>query len=509
MIALSLASAAEPAHADGPLIDKVRRYRQANQHKIISELVELLSIPNVSTDRANIRRNADQIVSMMKKRNIAARLLETRGNPLIFGRLSVPGAKRTLMFYAHYDGQPVDHAKWTDSRPFVPVLRPGKLEAGTRSPKPIPFLDADTSYPQDFRIYARGTSDDRAPIVVMLSALDALMHAEIPIKSNIKFIFEGEEEVGSPNLKAALGKHRHLLQTDVLYMCDGPSYYSGSPTLFFGARGIVTLSLTVYGPSESLHSGHYGNWAPNPAVRLAHLLASMRSVDGRVLIKGFYDSVVGLKTAEAKALAEVPGYEHQIKELYSFAGTESPGKSLLQAIQLPALNVNGIHSGWVGAQARTIIPPAAEAAIDIRLVKGNDPVDMLNKVITHIEAQGYRVIDKDPDRAARLSSPLLAKVVVAETGYRAARTAMDLRMSAMTIQALKTLGGRKPVLLPSLGGSLPNYIFEDVLGVDAVIGVPIANHDNNQHQPDENIRIGHLWTGMETMAAIMSMGMDP
>jgi acetylornithine deacetylase/succinyl-diaminopimelate desuccinylase-like protein len=486
------------------LVDRVREYRQNHEHKIMSEFIDLLSIPNVSSDKANVRKNAIFIKKIMEQRSIKIQLLETAGNPVIYGELNVPGATRTLMFYMHYDGQPVAPAKWIDSQPFKPVLRPGKMKAGSVVPKPISLPAAGKPFKEDARLYGRSTSDDKAPIIGLLTALDALREAGYKLKNNIKFILDGEEEAGSPNLGPCLQKHKALLKSDVLFMCDGPAYFSGDPTLFFGVRGITSIEITVYGPNVSLHSGHYGNWAPNPGMRLSQLLASMRDEQGKIIIEGFYDTVVPLSATELKAIQEVPGFDEQLKKLYGFSLSENPGLSLLESIQKPSLNVNGLRSGWVGKQARTIVPPIAVASIDIRLVKGNEPKEMVDKVIAHIEKQGYHVVDSEPDQKTRMKRPMLARVRRSEQGYPASRTSMDLPISRSVARAFMELRGLQPVMIPSLGGSLPIYLFTDALNVP-VIGVSIANYDNNQHQPNENIRVGYLWRGIETFAALLIM----
>ena len=492
-----------PGNSDA-WVTGVREFRQDNESAIIREFVQLLSIPNVSSDRENVRRNAVFIKEMMTRRGIEARILETPGNPVVYGELNVPGAVRTLMFYAHYDGQPVDLSAWTGTHPFEPALRPGKLEPGTAEPAPVPFPVEGNPYNEEWRIYARGSSDDRAPVVGILTAIDALQNSGIPLRNNLKFVFEGEEEEGSTNLAECLRENQALLECDILFMCDGPAYYSGDPTLFFGARGVTSLEITVYGPNASVHSGHYGNWVPNPGIRLAHLLASMRDPDGRVKIAGWYDTAEALTEMEITALARIPSYEKQIMENYGFTGAEDNWESLIEAIQFPALNLNGLESGWIGDQQRTIIPPAATAALDIRLVKGNDPDDMIKKVADHIIKQGYYVTFDEPGPEIRKQHPLVARVEQKEGGYRASRTSMDLPICRAVIGALERPGERGPVLLPSLGGSLPIYLFSDLLRVP-IIGVPIANHDNNQHQADENIRIGNLWTGIETYASLLIM----
>lgn len=487
------------------LLNEVRSYRQAHEHAIVREFFEFLSIPNVSHDRENTRKNAIFIKKMMEKRGIGVQVLETPGNPVIYGELKVNAVEaKTLLFYIHYDGQPVDPSKWIDSEPFKPVLRPGKMEADANTPKPIPLPPVGKPFHEDWRIYARSASDDKAPLIAILTALDAINHAGIPLKHHLKFILEGEEEAGSPNLRYFLEKYKHLLGGDVLFMCDGPGYFSGDPTLFYGARGITSISVTIYGPNVSLHSGHYGNWAPNPAMRLAQLLSTMKDEKGKVTIKGFYDTVVPLSELEKNALKTIPPYDDDLKKLYGFSLPESGEVSLMESILYPSLNVNGLESGWVGKLARTIVPAAAVASIDIRLTKGNDPVDMVQKVTDHIKLQGYHVVTDEPDRETRMKYPFIVRVVQEEKGYRAARTSMDLPISKQVIDALTGYSPGKLVLIPCLGGSLPIYIFEDVLGIP-FIGLPVVNYDNNQHQHNENLRIGHLWQAVETFAAVIQL----
>ena len=487
----------------------VRHHRSVNEYKILKEYFNLLAVPNVSADRENIRRNAELISSMMEKRGIDSEIMETApgGNPVVYGEIVAAGAEHTLLFYVHYDGQPVDPSKWTDSRPFTPVIRKGKLDPATGQPKPIPLSPELVPLPDDWRIYARSSSDDKAPIIALLTAVDVLRSEGIPLKNNIKFVFEGEEEAGSAHLEEFLAEHREKLAADVVFLCDGPTYFSGSPTLFFGVRGITSLRLTVFGANVSLHSGHYGNWAPNPAWRLARLLATMRDTRGRVLIDGFYDTTLPLSATEISALKAVPSYDEKLKKQYGFSSHEGGKRSLIEAIQLPSLNINGFASGWVGDQIRTIVPSTATATIDIRLAKGNDPADMVRKVLRHIEKQEYKVIHTDPDPQTRLAHARLIKVDLPEKGYRASRTPMDHPIARAVVETLKRYSDREIVLLPSLGGSLPIYMFENTLKVPT-IGVPIVNFDNNQHQADENLRLGQLWSGIETFAAILLMGRE-
>src|SRR6266403_1328057 len=247
---------------------EVRDYRMANEDRIIRELCEFLSIPNIASDTPNIQKNAVHLVEMLEARGIETHLLPIAGRgPVVFGKLISPEAKRTVIFYAHYDGQPVDPGAWTDGKPFEPELRDAAIEAGgKRIPFPANTVKQGTAYNDDWRIYARSASDDKSPIVALLAALDALRAKKIPLVVNLKVIFEGEEEAGSTNLQRTLELHKNLLGADLLITADGPVHQSGRPLVFFGNRGDIGVGVTVYGPVRALHSGHYGNGARNPAM---------------------------------------------------------------------------------------------------------------------------------------------------------------------------------------------------------------------------------------------------
>lgn len=477
---------------------KVREYRKANEHRIVRELVDLLAIPNVASDEANIRRNAARLAEMLERRGIRPRLLPIAGRgPVVFGELVTPGATRTVIFYCHYDGQPVDATRWTGTKPFGPALRTNSIEAGG---KLIPFPEAVTPYQDDWRIYARSASDDKSPIVAILAALDALRAQKIPLAVNVKFVLDGEEEAGSPNLERTLAEHRDLLRADLVVLADGPVHQSGRPLVFFGNRGILDVEITVYGPYRPLHSGHYGNWAPNPALRLAQLLATMKDSDGRVLVEGFYDDVAPLNELERRALAEVPANEEELMREFGLAVAEGGGKRLVELIHQPSLNVRGLRSAYVGEEARTIVPDRAIASLDLRLVKNVLPERQFERLVRHIRKQGFYVTANEPTAQERRKYPRIARVT-AGGGYPAARTSMDLPVARALVPVVEAAVG--PVVkLPTLGGSGPMYIFENLQL--PVIGVPIVNHDNNQHSENENLRLGNFWRGMEIFGALLA-----
>jgi len=497
IVACSLLVVDSDLSAQSEAIRSVREYVRTHQAEIVTELVEFLSLPNVATDAADMRRNARALVAMMEARGIRTRLLETAGPPYVYGELPVAGAEKTILFYCHYDGQPVDPMRWEGHEPFEPVLRDGPVALGGAI---IPFPQRD-GYQPDWRVYARSASDDKSPIVALLVALDALRSAGLAPAANIKFIFEGDEEMGSPNLGEIVQQHGDLLRADLLVAADGPRDPSGLPTLFFGARGIVSAEITLYGPLRPLHSGHYGNWAPNPAMRMAQLLASMKDPEsGRVMIDGFYDDVVPLSEFEREALTEAPVDDEEQMRQFAIAAPEMQG-TRFEVINLPSLNVRGLRSAWVGSEARTIVPDVAIASIDLRLVKDIDPAEQLERLIAHIRDQGYYVVRDEPDIQTRREHARVAKVMTSD-GYPAFRTSMDLPVSRALIAAVERHSGQTAVKLPTLGGSVPLFYFTDVLEVPTV-GVPIVNHDNNQHSPNENVRLRDFFSGIEILAAAM------
>lgn len=476
----------------------IQQYVAAHQRRIVGEFTDLLSIPNVGADHAGIRRNAEFLVTMLGRHGLKPELLETAGNPLVYAEKNVPGASRTLLFYIHYDGQPVDPPKWKQTGgPFHPLMRDGRMEDGGKTISDFTALDV---FPDQWRLYARSASDDKAPIVALCAALDAIGPR---LRSNVHLVLDGEEEMSSPSLTAAIARDRDKLRANILLILDGPVHASGRPTLSFGARGIVTADLTVFGPKMALHSGHYGNWIPNPAMRLAQLLASMKDDQGRTTIKGWYSDVPPLTAAQRQVLRSVPDDAPALLKLFGVARPDAVGESLQEAIQYPSLNIRGMRSGYVD-EPRTIIPPDATAAIDIRLVKETPSDRMLARLKSHIEAQGYHVISGEPDDATRLRYPKLARLHVGEAPQEAFRTEPEAAESVEVTRAVERMWGAEPVRIRTMGGTVPIAPFIRELGLPA-IGVPIVNFDNNQHSDNENLRMGNLWSGIVTLAAVAGM----
>jgi len=491
---LVLSLIAFPARAISPLevSHAARDYRSRHEREIVAELMELLAIPNLASDATNIEKNANAIVAMLARRGADARLLRLEGAPpLVYATMPARGAKTTIAFYAHYDGQPVDPSQWT-TPPWQPVLR----NPAGNAIEPASHIDPES------RIYARSASDDKAPIIAMLAALDALKSARALPSVNLKFVFEGEEEAGSPHLAAYFDRYATELTTDAWMLCDGPVHQSRHMQLYFGARGITDLELTVYGPLRPLHSGHYGNWAPNPIVTLTHLIDSMRDAEGKILISGFYDDVTPLTDVEREALAAIPNIDDSLKRELALGRTEGGGKSLNELILMPALNLRGISGGHVGEQATNTINTEARASIDFRLVPAQTPEKAHERVERHILAQNFFIVHETPDNATRMAHPNVVKLVWGAGGYPPARTSMDLPVSHRVANVITAAQGVAPYLLPSLGGSVPMYLFQR--GNTPVVGLPIVNHDNNQHAANENLRVQNLWDGIEIFAALFT-----
>ncbi len=483
--------------------EDIRKYCNENTSAILKEYVNFISIPNIASDSINIKRNVNFMMDMMNKRGIKNVQLLTVSSPgvppVVYGEVLVPGAKTTLIFYAHYDGQPVNPTQWAKGlEPFTPKLFTDAIDNnGTAISIP-----EDNRYQPQWRLYARGASDDKAGVYAILNAYAALTKSGLRPASNIKFFFEGEEEGGSPHLQEYFEKYKSLLSSDLWIICDGPIHQTGKKQIYFGVRGDAGLDLTVYSAKRPLHSGHYGNWAPNPAMMMAELLASMKNEMGQVTIKGFYDDVIPLSVSEKEALRQVPSVDDQMKMELGLVDIEMKDKSLSEAINLPSLNINGFQSGNVGKQASNQIPTYATAVIDLRLVLGNDWMKQQQKVIDHIRNQGYHVIDHDPTDAERNTYGKIIKVLPSKSGYNAQRTSMDLPIVKKVIDAVKLTTPDQVVLQPTMGGSLPLYLFEKYLNAKT-ISVPIANHDNNQHAENENIKLKNLFDGIETMSSLM------
>lgn len=481
----------------GQTSEQVSQWRQDHEQQIVDQFAELLSIPNVASDEANIRRNARHISQLLKDVGMSVELLELEGsNPVVFAERKVPGATTTILIYVHYDGQPVNPDNWA-SDPWIPVMRTDMVENGGKQvPMKAPF-------DPEWRIFARSAGDDKAPIIALRSALLALADAGIEPTVNLKIFMEGEEEAGSPNLRRMLEKHKDKLGADLWLFCDGPAHQSRRWQLVYGVRGTYGFNLTVYGPNRPLHSGHYGNWAPNPIMLLTDLIGSMRAANGDILVDGYSDQVQPLSPEELAAIAAAPRMDELLVSDLGIGEPET-NERLELAIARPAMNLRGIHGGDVGAKARNVIQPSASASIGLRLVPAQTPEYLRGVIERHIEAQGFHIIHDEPTADQRSEYRRLARIDWASSGgYPAYRAAFDQPLAMQISTILDKLSDRTLIQTPTMGGSLPLYVVEDVLDVPILI-LPIANHDNNQHGANENLRLQNLWDAIEIYAAVLT-----
>jgi len=483
-----------------------RAFREANEPGLLRDFAELLSYPNRAFT-PEVRVAALYIRDRMRDAGVDARLVDLDGaSPLVLGILKVPGATRTIGVYVHYDGQPVDPSNWTHA-PFEPTLYTRAMESGGR---PIDFPADGEDVDPEWRLYARSAGDDKAPIAAILPVLRSFRQAGVAPTSNLVFMFDGEEEAGSPNLAKYMRMESEILDgVDIWLFFDGPSHPSGRPQLVFGVRGSFGMEVTVYGATRNLHSGHYGNWAPDTGNILARLLTSMKDDDGNVLVDDWYDTFDPIGDEERAALEAMPEWDDQLKRELGLARTEVAAETLPQRLLAPALNVRGLTSGNTGSLARNVIPNTAVAALGIRMVKGNTVQQLRDLIVDHIKSQGFHIVEEDPSLDERLTYPRIAKVTGGKSGSIAARTSMADPFARSIVAAARsaadrTFGKASLVVAPGMGGTLPLYLFTDLAGKPAVV-VPVANHDNNQHAPDENLRIANLWYAIDLYAALMTM----
>ncbi|MHA7128973.1 M20/M25/M40 family metallo-hydrolase [Algoriphagus namhaensis] len=461
-------------------------------------LQELVSIPNDAAYPEQISENLAWCKSEFAKRNFTLTELETGGFPLLLVEKKSTGANKTVLFYVHVDGQAVDRSKWDQPDPYTPVLK--EMNA-TGEWTIIPMERLQQEYDEDWRIFARSTSDDKGPLAMFLTAWDALQKEGLAPDFHVKVILDFEEEQGSPLLPEAVKKHKTALSADRMVIIDGPRHISNEPTLTFGARGIAEISLTTYGPVVPQHSGHFGNYAPNPALLLAQLLASMKDENGRVSIPGYYDGIL-LTEQEKEILAAVPDDEEAIRDRLQLARIDGVGSYYQESIQYPSLNIRGLSSAWVGKETRTIVPATALAEIDVRLVPESDPERLFALIREHIENQGFTVLDHEPTKEERMSYPKIVKMTES-LSYQAFRTPMDSDAGDWLRTTLRRAFGKDPVQIRISGGSVPISPFVDALNIPAIT-VPTVNADNNQHSPNENIRLGNYREGITAMMAILT-----
>jgi len=483
-------------------VEEIRERVDQSYRESLELYREFLSLPNDAMYPEDIQNLVEWMEPQFAARGFDMQRIPTEGSPALYAERLREGADQTVLVYLQSDGQPVDNSAWFQDDPFQPVL---KRESDNGDWEQIAWDRLDGEIDPDWRVFARSASDSKGPMTQFLKAMDILNDAGHELDFNLKVIIDTEEEMGSPHLSQAVIDNRELLAADLLLIFDGPPHASNEPTVKLGARGIATVTLVAYGPRVPQHSGHYGNYAPNPAFHLSRILAAMKDGNGQVVIPGFYEGIE-LSDEVRQTLAAVPDDEAAIQEALGIARPDMIGENLQESVQYPSLNIRGLSSGWVGEESRTIVPATATAEIDIRLVKESDPDYLIGLVRQHVKDMGYYVIDREPTEDERQSEANIVSFT-SEISYRAYRSGFDEAAGRLARAGLTHLYGQEPILIRTSGGSIPISPFVDTLGVPAA-SVPTVNIDNNQHSPNENIRLGNFKEGIVMLVSVLSQGLD-
>lgn len=457
---------------------------------------EFLAIPNIGSYKKHRNDNVDWCVQTFDALNFKTQILTSDGIPHVLAERTIDPNYKTILFYLQIDGQPVDSTKWNQPHPFKPVLKAkkdGQWEI-------IDWSNLATNYDPDYRVFARSSSDSKGPAMAFITALQILKEKRIEPTFNLRVIMDFQEELGSPTLPKLVEEKRDLFAAEMMLIMDGTRHLSNLPTLTFGCRGLATVTLKVFGAKRALHSGQYGNFSPNPALKMAQLLGGMKDKNGWVTIPHFYDGVY-LSEEEKKSINDLPENLEDIKKSLGIAEIDNVGATYQEALQYPSLNIRGLQSAWVGKEKRTIVPAEAIAEIDMRLVPetpGERQVQLLKK---YIENQGFQILDSLPTDAERQQYPNLIQMEH-RIGSKPFRTDMNGPLGKWLGEAMQHVYGSNYIKMRTTGGSQPIAPFITTLGIPAV-SIRIPNPDNSIHAPNENFRIGNYLEGIETCLSIL------
>ena len=478
-----------------------KKIDEASKEKFVDATYKLkafLEIPNIGSIPDHVNNNLNWCQSTFSKLNFEVRTIKTEGAPLLFAEKKFHKKAKTILFYLQIDGQPVDATKWNQEHPFKPVL---KEKVGANLWREIDFDTLKTARNLDWRLFARSASDSKGPAMAFISALEIFKDKNWRPAYNIKVIMDFQEELGSPTLAKAVFENRDLLEADMLLIMDGTRHVSNLPTLTFGARGIATATLKVFGPRYPLHSGQYGNFAPNPIFKAAKLIGGLKDENGKVTIPGFYEGISLSENAKER-INSLPENIDEIKDRIGVAVIDSVGTTYQEALQYPSLNIRGLKGAWVGKEVRTVIPSEVIIEIDMRLVPESDGDRLMQLLKQYIENQGFYLVDSIPSDEDRNKYSKLASFNY-KLGSKPFRTSFNSPVGHMATKALRRIFGDKFVSMRSTGGSQPIAAFINTLNVDA-ISIRIPNPDNNIHSPNENFRLGNFLEGIQTCLAILT-----
>lgn len=488
----------------GQHLSKVEIDQLANSsfQKGITTLREFLALPNYGGNQQNVDQNADWCIEMFRNVGFETEILMSSGVKHVLAQKIFDIRKSTILFYLQIDGQPVDSAKWHQESPYIPVLK----ECIAEECREINWDSIQKDWDPDWKIFSRSASDSKGPAVAFLQSLAALSTKGVEPDFNIKVIMDFQEELGSPTLPALVVAHREKFAADAMLIMDGTRAPENLPTLTFGARGIATMKLTVYGARDNLHSGQYGNYAPNPAFALARLLGAMKDEEGRVLIPDFYAGV-SLTEEQKKSINAVPEDREMLLSELGISAEENVGGSYQEALQYPSLNIRGLGAGWIEEEVRTIIPSTAIAEIDMRLVPETPAERQIALVTDFIRSNGFYVLDREPTDEERSRYSKIINIT-SRVGSLPFRTDLNSPLGTWLSSSMAHVFGEgNYIRMQSTGGSQPIAPFINTLGIPA-ISVRIPNPDNSIHAPNENLRIGNFYEGLQMCLAILTQPYD-
>lgn len=465
----------------------------------IAELRQFLQLKNDGHYPDQIQQNLKWCLEAMRKRKFETRILGAGNIPHVFAQRIYNSKLPTVLVYLQIDGQPVDATSWEQKDPFEAVLKRKDSDQWN-------VIDWNSPYNPDSRIFARSASDSKGPAVAFLSSLDILEAKGMKPQFNIKIIMDFQEEMGSPTLSAVVNQSKELLAAKYLLIMDGTRHISNLPTLNFGARGLAEITLKVFGAKGDLHSGQYGNFAPNPVFKLAKLLGGMKDEEGRVLIPGFYDGVL-LSETEKAMINSIPETKEELMHTLGIAAHDRVGSTYQESLQYPSLNILGLKAATIGKEANTVIPAEAIAEIDMRLVPetpGERQVELLKE---YIRSKGFHFVNGTPTEEERKSFTHLISMEYT-LGSKPFRTDLNSPMGQWLGKAMdRTFGQGNYVKQRATGGSQPIEPFISTLGVPAV-SIRMPNPDNNIHAANENIRMANFLEGIQMCLGILTQKMD-
>jgi len=443
-------------------IDDIFAHIAANEQSFIQRVMDYTRHPSISAQNVGVTEVAALLVGALDDLGFAAEAVPTDGHPMVLGRWDkAPGAP-TILLYGHYDVQPPEPLDAWISPPFEPTIRDG-------------------------RIYARGIGDNKGQHFAQLLAIESHLKVRGTLPCNVIVLLEGEEEIGSPHVSSFMAANRERLKADLVVIADGPIHASGRSLISYGVRGVAGFELRARHANRDVHSGNFGGVVPNPIWTLVHLLATMKNADGEITIDGLHDDVVPPTELERAAAARIPLDPEEVKASLGLRRFDAPaGRGLAERLMFhPTLTINGLHGGYGGPGKKTVLPNEAFVKCDIRLVENQTPQDVLAKVEAHVKRHAPEV------------------EFISYGGHMPSKTPIESPYGEAIRRAIVTARGAEPLLYPRMGGSLPNYVFTQILGIPAFV-VPYANADQANHAPNENLTIECFLNGIRTGAALLA-----